>query len=104
MTLIFRELPPMLPEMRMWYATEQGHSFVIVLEERMDENLDDWSGYSVSWRKLPDGKTNKIGKPFHKSFDAARDACEHLAEQLKWQRQAQTKWASEDGTTQGRDE
>ena len=82
MTLIFRELPPMLPEMRVWNATEQGYAFAIVLEEKMGGDFDTWSGYSISWRKLPDGKINRIEKPYHNSFDAAKNACEHLAEQV----------------------
>lgn len=70
------------PAMRVWQAIKRGHSFVIVLEENMGGEFEGWTGYSLSWKKLPSGKTNRIGPPFHTSHEAAVKACELLAEQV----------------------
>ena len=70
------------PQIRVWQAIKQGHSFAIVLEERMRGKYVGWSGYSLSWKKLPNGRVTKIGPPFLDSFDAAKKACEALAEQV----------------------
>ena len=78
----FKEKPSPFPEMRVWQAIKQGHSFAIVLEERMGEEYESWSGYSLSWKRLPDGPVNEIVAPFFDSFDAAKKACEVLAEQV----------------------
>lgn len=78
----FEEIPAALPQMRMWVAIKQGHSFVIVLEERMGGEYTGWSGYSLSWKKLPNGRVTHIEQPILDSFDAAKKACEALAEQV----------------------
>jgi hypothetical protein len=81
MKLDFQETtgPSTPPGMRTWQAVKRGHSFVILLEELMGEKFVGWTGYSLSWKKLPRGQTNRIPQPFHDSFEDARRACEELA-------------------------
>lgn len=62
--------------MKVWVAIKSGYSFCIVLEEK---EFKGWTGYSLSWKKLPDGKVSKIPRPFYRSYEEAVDACEKLA-------------------------
>jgi hypothetical protein len=82
MKLIFTENPRPMPNMRAWRAVKRGHSFIILLEEQMGEKFVGWTGYSLSWKKLPRGQTNRIPQPFYASLDEAKAACEKLADDV----------------------
>jgi hypothetical protein len=82
MKLFFQECSAPFSQMQVWQAVNQGYSFVIVLEEMMGKEFSSWSGYSLSWKKLPNGPVNKIPKPFYDSFEDAKKACEALADQV----------------------
>lgn len=82
MHLDFKPKACPLPTMRIWQAIKRGHSFVVVLEENIGGEFVGWTGYSLSWKKLPDGQVNKIAPPFFDSFEAAVKACNKLAESV----------------------
>jgi hypothetical protein len=84
MRLDFREItsPAMPVGMRLWGAIKRGHSFCIALEPNMGGKFDGWTGYSLSWRKLPRGAVNYVPQPFHTSLEEAKAACEKLVDKV----------------------
>ena len=77
----WQQIPCPLPQMRIWGAVKQEHSFTILLEERMGGEFEGWTGYSLSWKRMPNGKVNKI-PVWYQSLEEATKACEDLAKQV----------------------
>jgi hypothetical protein len=88
MSLRFEPQPSVLPRQKLWAARSGNYSFVISLEEEVDD--PEWSGYMASWKHVgadmkPFGKqpANLIqGGPWQK-FSSAESACRLTLKQLK---------------------
>lgn len=78
----FNEVKLPMRDLRIWNAVKGGYSFVIVLEESMGNEFKGWSGYSISWKRISNGKTNIVPELFYNSFDEAIEAVEKLASEL----------------------